>query len=61
MALRGWVVTMIDPHTFYGSVITAAAVGSAFVLLLIIAGYGFRIREITVLLQRLSRRLKRNG
>lgn len=61
MALRGWIVTMIDPHTFYGSVITTAAVGSVFVLLLIIAGYGFRIPEITLLLQRLSRRLKRNG
>lgn len=61
MALRSWIVTMIDPHTFYGSVITIASVGSAFVLLLIIAGYAFRIREITILLQRLSRRLKRNG
>ena len=61
MALRGWIVTMIDSHTFYGGVTTAAAVGSAFLLLLIIAGYAFRIREITIFLQRLSRRRKSNG
>ena len=35
--------------------------GSAFLLLLLILGYGFQIREITALLQRLSRRLNRRG
>jgi len=58
MVLRRWIVTMVEPHTFYGSFVTAAALGSAFLVLLLILGYGFRIREITVLLQRLTRRRK---
>jgi len=56
--LRGAVASMVDVRTFYGSLVTTTVVGSAFLLLLLILGYGFRIREITVFLQRLSRRLK---
>jgi Ca2+/Na+ antiporter len=52
---------MVDIRTFYGSLVTTTVIGSAFLLLLLILGYGFHIREITALLQRLSRRLKRRG
>jgi putative peptidoglycan lipid II flippase len=59
--LRWGVASMVDVRTFYGSLVTTIVVGSAFLLLLLILGYGFQIREITALLQRLSRRLKRRG
>jgi putative peptidoglycan lipid II flippase len=61
MVLRGWFATVVDTHTFYGSFLTATALSSAFLLLLLILGYAFHIREITVLLQRLSQRWKPNG
>jgi putative peptidoglycan lipid II flippase len=59
--VRWGVATLVDVRTFYGGLVTTIVVGSAFLLLLLILGYGFRIREITVFLQRLSRRLKRRG
>lgn len=61
MVLRGWLVNVVDTHTFYGSFLTAVALSSAFLLFLIFLGYAFRIHEITVLLQRLSRRRKPNN
>jgi putative peptidoglycan lipid II flippase len=59
--VRWGVASMVDVRTFYGSLVTTTVVGSAFLLLLLILGYGFHIREITALLQRLSRRLNRRG
>jgi putative peptidoglycan lipid II flippase len=56
--LRWGVATMVDVRTLYGGLVTTTVVGSAFLLLLLILGYGFRIREITTFLQHLSRRLK---
>jgi putative peptidoglycan lipid II flippase len=61
IALRRWIISAVDPHSLYGALVTATVVGSAFLLLLLILGYGFRIREIQVLLQRLTRRRKQNG
>ena len=59
--VRWGVASMVDVRTFYGSLVTTTVVGCAFLLLLLILGYGFHIREITALLQRLSRRLQRRG
>ena len=58
MLLRGWVITLVDPLNFVGSLVITAVVGSAFVLLLLILGYGFGIGEITTLVKRLSAKFR---
>ena len=49
----------IDATTFTGSLLTCALTGSVFLLILLGAGYGFKIKEITDLANRLAEKLKR--
>ena len=58
MLLRRWLVTLVDPLTFLGSLVSTTTVGSAFVVLLLLLGYGFGIGEITTLAKRLSSKLR---
>jgi putative peptidoglycan lipid II flippase len=51
--LRAWIGGRLATGTFGGALATVALVGSTFLLLLLVLGYGFRMREITRLLDRL--------
>jgi putative peptidoglycan lipid II flippase len=51
--LRHLLVSRLVAATMGGSLATTAIVSAVFVLLLLILGYGFRIREITRILERL--------
>jgi putative peptidoglycan lipid II flippase len=51
--LRYWIAAHVASATTLGSLITVALVSGAFLLLLVILGYGLRIREIKRLLERL--------
>ena len=51
--LRNQLVSRMAVDTMGGSLVTTVIVGAVFVLLLLLFGYGFRIREITRILERL--------
>jgi putative peptidoglycan lipid II flippase len=51
--LRSWIAVRVARDTFPGALLITILVGTAFVLLLLVLGYGFRVREITRLLGRL--------
>ena len=51
--LRNQLVSHMAVDTMGGSLVTTVIVGAVFVLLLLLFGYGFRIREITRILERL--------
>jgi len=51
--LRAWAGGWLASGTLGGALATVVLVGSAFLVLLLVLGYGFRVREITRLLDRL--------
>jgi len=51
--VRGLLVDHVGTETMLGCLVTTAVVSISFLLLLIVLGYGLRIREITRLLERL--------
>ena len=52
--LAGW----IDFHTFTGSLVTVLLTGVVFLMVLLIAGYGLRIKEINELMNNIVNKLK---
>lgn len=52
--LHAWVAGRVATHSLQGALVSSAAVGSAFVLLLLAMGHGLQVREITRFWERLS-------
>ena len=55
------VLFRIDAATFAGSLMVCIVNGSVFLMVLLAAGYGLRIKEIAVLSQRLREKLRLAG
>jgi putative peptidoglycan lipid II flippase len=51
----------INATTFAGSLLTVLLTGAVFLVLLLVAGYGFRIREINDLMSKVLTRITRKG
>ncbi len=56
--LRSMLTIWIDSSTIYGSLAVCVIIGAAFMLILLTAGYGLKIKEVTVLFERLARRIR---
>ncbi len=50
----------IDSTTFQGSLVVSLLTGAVFLVILLTAGYGLKIREVTELVNRLAKKLKIN-
>jgi len=60
-AIRAAMCLTVDPGTFTGSCIILAVTGSLSLVFLAGAGYVLRIEEITTVLDRLARKIKKSG
>ncbi|MCP4757239.1 MAG: murein biosynthesis integral membrane protein MurJ [Proteobacteria bacterium] len=54
------VLGSIDTSTFVGSLVVSAIIGSLFMVLFVVAGYCFGIKEINELIRRLAARIKKS-
>ncbi len=59
--LRRGLVNLLDPGSVYGCLFAVAIVGGVFFLLLLALAYGFKIQELTILLQRVRTRFQRQA
>ncbi|MBN1931696.1 MAG: murein biosynthesis integral membrane protein MurJ [Desulfobacterales bacterium] len=58
-AFRKMVLQGIDPQTFSGSLIISVITGMVFIVILVSAGYLFRIEEIVTMIGRLTNKLRK--
>ena len=49
----------IDSSTFYGSLLVSLLTGAVFLVILLIVGYGLKIKEVTELANRLVKKVNR--
>ena len=58
--LKSTALSRIDTSTLIGSILMCLITGAVFALILLAAGYGLKIKEITALVDRVRRMLKRS-
>jgi len=49
--LRSLILEVVDASSLHGSLVVASLVGAAFIALMLLAGYGLKIAEITDLMR----------